>query len=78
MDLLQAGVDRSVVARWLGHESVETTQIDLEATLAIKERLWRKHYRQTEDPVAISLETNCRGSSIVRKAEKTEKTMLDD
>ena len=25
MDLLQAGVDRSVIALWLGHESVETT-----------------------------------------------------
>ncbi len=38
MDLLQAGVDRSVIALWLGHESVETTQIYLEATLAMKER----------------------------------------
>jgi site-specific recombinase XerD len=36
MDLLQAGVDRSVIALWLGHESVETTQIYLEATLAMK------------------------------------------
>src|SRR5438093_2650130 len=32
MDLLQGGVDRSVIALWLGHESVETTQIYLEAT----------------------------------------------
>ena len=38
MDLLQAGVDRSVIALWLGHESVETTQIYLEATLAMKEK----------------------------------------
>jgi len=38
MDLLQAGVDRSVIALWLGHESVDTTQIYLEATLAMKER----------------------------------------
>src|SRR5437870_5483828 len=38
MDLLQSGVDRSVIALWLGHESVETTQIYLEATLAIKEQ----------------------------------------
>jgi site-specific recombinase XerD len=37
MDLLQGGVDRSVIALWLGHESVETTQIYLEATLAMKE-----------------------------------------
>jgi len=38
MDLLQAGVDRSVIALWLGHERVETTQIYLEATLAMKEK----------------------------------------
>ena len=38
MDLLQAGVDRSVIALWLGHESLETTQIYLEATLAMKEQ----------------------------------------
>ena len=38
MDLLQGGVDRSVIALWLGHESVETTQIYLEATLAMKEK----------------------------------------
>ena len=29
MELLQAGVDRAVIALWLGHESVETTQIYL-------------------------------------------------
>jgi integrase/recombinase XerD len=27
MELLQAGVDRAVIALWLGHESVEATQI---------------------------------------------------
>lgn len=37
MELLQAGVDCSVIALWLGHESVETTQIYLHAHLAIKE-----------------------------------------
>jgi len=37
MELLQAGVDRSVIAMWLGHESVETTQIYLDANLALKE-----------------------------------------
>jgi integrase/recombinase XerD len=36
--LLQAGVDRAMIALWLGHESVETTQIYLEADLAMKER----------------------------------------
>ena len=38
LELLQAGVDRAVIALWLGHKSVETTQIYLEATLAMKEQ----------------------------------------
>jgi hypothetical protein len=38
MELLQNGVDRSVIALWLGRESLETTQIYLEADLAIKEK----------------------------------------
>ena len=38
MRLLQAGVDTSVIALWLGHEQVETTQIYLHADLEIKER----------------------------------------
>ena len=38
MHLLQAGVDTSVIALWLGHESVETTQIYLHADLSLKER----------------------------------------
>lgn len=42
LDLLQQGVDRSVIALWLGHESVETTQIYLEATLAMKEQALAK------------------------------------
>ena len=37
MELLQAGVDPSVIALWLGHESVATTQIYLHAHLALKE-----------------------------------------
>ena len=42
MDLLQAGTDRSVIALWLGHESVETTQIYLDANLALKEKILLK------------------------------------
>jgi site-specific recombinase XerD len=36
--LLQAGVDLAVIALWLGHESIETTHIYLEADLATKEQ----------------------------------------
>jgi integrase len=36
MQLLQRGVDRSVIALWLGHESIETTQIYLHADLRLK------------------------------------------
>jgi site-specific recombinase XerD len=42
MELLQAGVDRAVIALWLGHESVETTQIYLQANLALKEEILAK------------------------------------
>jgi site-specific recombinase XerD len=42
MDLLQSGVKPAVIALWLGHESVETTQIYLEATLAMKEQALAK------------------------------------
>ncbi|UKI08685.1 MULTISPECIES: tyrosine-type recombinase/integrase [Variovorax] len=37
MELLQAGVDSSVIALWLGHESIETTQTYLHAHLGLKE-----------------------------------------
>lgn len=42
MQLLQAGVDHSVIALWLGHESLETTQIYLEANLKMKEEILKK------------------------------------
>lgn len=38
MHLLQAGVDMAVIALWLGHESIETTHIYVEADLALKQR----------------------------------------
>lgn len=38
MTLLQAGVDSAVIALWLGHEGIETTQIYLHADLSLKER----------------------------------------
>jgi site-specific recombinase XerD len=42
MELLQAGTDPTVIALWLGHESVETTHIYLEANLAMKQKILDK------------------------------------
>ncbi len=38
MQLLHAGIDSTVIALWLGHERVETTQIYLHADLQLKEK----------------------------------------
>ena len=42
MELLQSGVDCAVIALWLGHESMDTTQIYLHASLELKERALEK------------------------------------
>jgi integrase/recombinase XerD len=42
MDLLQQGVDRSVIALWLGHETMETVQLYIHANLKIKEQALAK------------------------------------
>jgi integrase/recombinase XerD len=42
MELLQAGVDRALIAIWLGHESLDTTQIYLDANLQLKEAILAK------------------------------------
>ena len=42
MDLLQAGVDTTVIAMWLGHESVETTHVYLNADLEFKRKVLAK------------------------------------
>ena len=38
MTLLHSGVDITVIAMWLGHESTDATQIYLHADMSIKER----------------------------------------
>ena len=62
MELLQAGVDRTLIALWLGHESVETTQIYLDANLSMKEEILSKttpinvkagRYRPDDDLLAF-------------------------
>lgn len=42
MHLLQAGVDITVIALWLGHESIQTTHGYVEADLATKEQVLEK------------------------------------
>jgi integrase/recombinase XerD len=42
MHLLQAGVDMATMALWLGHESIETTPMSLQADLAMKEKALKK------------------------------------
>jgi len=62
MELMQAGVDRTLIALWLGHESVETTQIYLDANLTMKEEALSKttpintkggRYRPDDDLLAF-------------------------
>jgi len=38
MQLLQAGVETSVIALWLGHEHIQTTQVYLHGDLSMKQR----------------------------------------
>jgi len=42
MHLLQSGVDITVIALWLGHESPVTTHMYIEADLAMKEKALQK------------------------------------
>lgn len=38
MDLLHHGIDQTVIALWLGHESIDTTQIYIHADMKLKEK----------------------------------------
>lgn len=49
MQLLQNGVDRTVIALWLGHEPVESTQMYVHADIELKEKAMAK-----TQPVAVS------------------------
>jgi integrase/recombinase XerD len=50
MQLLQNGVDRTVIALWLGHETVESTQMYVHADIELKEKAMAK-----TQPLAASL-----------------------
>jgi integrase/recombinase XerD len=49
MSLLHAGVDTTVIALWLGHATVRSTEIYIHADLALKERAWHAR-RQRAQP----------------------------
>jgi site-specific recombinase XerD len=62
MTLLHAGIDTSVIALWLGHQSPETTHIYLHADMTIKERALarvtdpnttRGRYRPADDLISF-------------------------
>lgn len=62
MDLLRHGVDITVIALWLGHESIQTTNIYLHADMAMKEKalaratkskVTPKRYRPTDQLLAF-------------------------
>ncbi len=42
MELLQAGVDRAMIALWLGHESLDTTQVSMQTNIALKQQILAK------------------------------------
>jgi integrase len=42
MDLLQADVDTTVIALWLGHETTKTVQVYIEANMKKKEEILKK------------------------------------
>jgi len=42
MHLLQSGVSLAVIALWLGHESITTTHMYMEADLTMKEEALKK------------------------------------
>jgi site-specific recombinase XerD len=50
MELLHHGVDQSLIALWLGHESVETTQVYMHADLRLKEKALARVAAPTSQP----------------------------
>ena len=59
MRLLHAGVDTSVIALWLGHVSIETTQIYLHADMTLKDERSPEPARRTAGTADTSPPTPC-------------------
>ncbi|MDK9300484.1 tyrosine-type recombinase/integrase [Propionibacterium freudenreichii] len=52
MSLLHAGIDTASIALWLGHASIQTTQIYLHADLELKQRTLERVPALDERPPA--------------------------
>jgi integrase/recombinase XerD len=63
MRLLEAGIDTTVIALWLGHEKVDTTTIYLHADLGIKERALARTRPPPSSPAATTPPTRSSPSS---------------
>lgn len=50
MELLHHGVDQSVISLWLGHESIETTQVYMHADMRLKEKALERIAATTSRP----------------------------
>jgi integrase/recombinase XerD len=50
MELLHHGVDQSVISLWLGHKSIETTQVYLHADMRLKEKALERIAAPTTHP----------------------------
>ena len=59
MALLHAGVDTAVIALWLGHADIRSTQIYLHADMTIKERALARTASPTSSPAATARPTSC-------------------
>lgn len=59
MQLLDVGVDVAVIALWLGHESIRTTDIYQHADLAIKERALARLAPSQRQPAATARRMRC-------------------
>ena len=64
MNLLNRGVDVQIIALWLGHEQIDTTQIYLSDSMALK----RKALKKTEINISTPL----------KKLKRTELDFLDE
>jgi hypothetical protein len=57
MRLLHAGVDPVVIALWLGHERIETTNVYVHADITLKEP-WLERSRSRSNPAATEHPTH--------------------